>query len=78
MWQATGEYWDSDRATYEDELNAFRERTAAPIDAPIVQTVSQGRRPVRRPSQPISGQQVTRMAPRLRRTRRQTTRRIAA
>lgn len=24
-----GEYWDSDRATYEDELNAWRERTAA-------------------------------------------------
>jgi hypothetical protein len=26
-----GEYWDSDRATYEDELNAWRDRTAAAV-----------------------------------------------
>jgi hypothetical protein len=33
-----GEYWDSDRATYEDELNAWRERTypAVPVVARIV------------------------------------------
>ena len=29
------EYWDSDRATFEDELDAFRERTALrPVAAP--------------------------------------------
>ena len=25
------DYWDSDRATYEDELNAWRDRTATPL-----------------------------------------------
>jgi hypothetical protein len=31
MIRATDEYWDFDRATYEDELDAWRERTAAPV-----------------------------------------------
>jgi hypothetical protein len=31
MIRAADEYWDSDRASYEDELNAWRERTAAPV-----------------------------------------------
>jgi hypothetical protein len=33
--QTRGEYWDSDRATFEDELNAWRERTAAPVVADL-------------------------------------------
>ena len=33
--QTRGEYWDSDRATFEDELNAWRERTAAPVAAEL-------------------------------------------
>ena len=31
MIRAADEYWDSDRASYEDELNAWRDRTAAPV-----------------------------------------------
>jgi hypothetical protein len=41
-----GEYWDSDRATYEDELNAWRERTSAA--APIVSVMPARARPVAR------------------------------
>jgi len=33
MIRAADEYWDFDRATYEDELDAWRERTAAPVAA---------------------------------------------
>jgi len=52
MIRAADEYWDSDRASYEDELNAWRERTAAPVavavpEAPV--TRSEARRPARRP-----------------------------
>jgi hypothetical protein len=30
MFRINDEYWDADRASYEDELEAWRERTAAP------------------------------------------------
>jgi hypothetical protein len=43
MIRAADEYWDSDRASYEDELNAWRERTAAPVAVVVA------RRPARRP-----------------------------
>lgn len=32
MIRAFDPYWDSDRASYEDELNAWRDRTAAPLE----------------------------------------------
>lgn len=38
MIRATDEYWDSDRASYEDELNAWRERTAAPVAVGVAPT----------------------------------------
>ena len=31
MIRANDDYWDSDRATYEDELGAWRERTAVAV-----------------------------------------------
>jgi hypothetical protein len=50
MVRAGDEYWDSDRASYEDELNAFRERTAGPVAvAEIAAIRSEARRPARRP-----------------------------
>ena len=46
-----GEYWDSDRATYEDELDAWRERTAAPVAAePTILVHRQRRTATRRPA----------------------------
>ena len=33
MINATEEFWDFERASYDDELDAWRERTAAPADA---------------------------------------------
>ena len=45
-----GEYWDSDRATYEDELDAWRERTA-PVAAEPTTLVHRPRRTTaRRPA----------------------------
>src|SRR5687768_6845625 len=50
MIRATDEYWDSDRASYEDELGAWRERTAVAAtqldEAPV--TRSAVRRPTHR------------------------------
>jgi hypothetical protein len=34
MIRSDDEYWDADRASYEDELDAWRERIAAPV-APV-------------------------------------------
>jgi hypothetical protein len=52
MIRAADEYWDSDRASYEDELNAWRERTASPVAVALPEapaTRSEARRPARRP-----------------------------
>ena len=51
MIRTTDEYWDSDRASYEDELNAWRDRTAAPVAVAVVAPVrrSEARLPDRRP-----------------------------
>ena len=52
MIRANDEYWDSDRASYEDELAAWRDRTAVPVAVAVVAPVTRfeprksGRRPV--------------------------------
>lgn len=64
MIRAADDYWDSDRASYEDDLNAWRERTAAPVAvAEVPATRSEARRPVRRPIAVAAGR------PHLRRSR---------
>jgi len=47
MIRASDEYWDFDRASYEDELDAWRERTAAPM-APMAVAVAPRRHSVAR------------------------------
>jgi hypothetical protein len=46
MIRAADEYWDSDRASYEDELNAWRDRTAV-ATTPLVVAIAVAA-PVRR------------------------------
>jgi hypothetical protein len=47
----TAEYWDSERATFEDELNAFRERTAyQAVDVFVSAVPRERRRRLRLPS----------------------------
>jgi hypothetical protein len=46
MIRAADEYWDSDRASYEDELNAWRERTAAAVAAAVVAPAPAARRQI--------------------------------
>jgi hypothetical protein len=43
MIRAADEYWDSDRASYEDELNAWRNRTAAPVAVAVAIVVARPR-----------------------------------
>ena len=45
-----GEYWDSDRATYEDELDAWRERTAPLAAEPTILVNRPRRTATRRPA----------------------------
>jgi predicted signal transduction protein with EAL and GGDEF domain len=51
MIRAADEYWDSDRASYEDELNAWRERMAASVAVAVAPALrrSEARLPDRRP-----------------------------
>ncbi len=50
MIRANDDYWDSDRATYEDELGAWRERTAAAAAIAAPMTRAETHRSIRRPS----------------------------
>jgi hypothetical protein len=45
-----GEYWDSDRAIYEDELDAWRERTAPVAAEPTILVRRPRRTTTRRPA----------------------------
>ena len=50
MIRTTDEYWDTDRASYEDELNAWRDRTAMTVAVAVIPAVrSDARRSARRP-----------------------------
>ena len=52
MIRANDEYWDSDRASYEDELEAWRERIAVATTVEAPKSRVEARRSTRRPARP--------------------------
>jgi hypothetical protein len=54
MIRANDDYWDTDRATYEDELGAWRERATLTVTVAVAAPVTRSEtlRSIRRPSRP--------------------------
>ena len=70
MIRANDEYWDSDRASYDDELNAWRERTAiatVSVEVPLAPSRPRTRRSRLDPVPPTRELQAPRIAGPLRR-----------
>ena len=61
MIRGNDDYWDCDRATYEDELGAWRERTAVAVAVTAPMTRSETRRSTRpsRPARPATLGQIS-------------------